>query len=80
MLSTDELGVILTKDKLKLEDLVLLEHHLLSIQKLEQEHVDLPVDVVANLNNDVELILDKLKKQRMEMHKPKLRLLTNDDK
>lgn len=80
MLSTDELGVILTKDKLKLEDLILLEHHLLSIQKLEQEYVDLPVDVVMNLNNDVELILDRLKKQRLEIHKPKLRLLTNDNK
>jgi len=80
MLSTDELGIILTKDKLKLEDLILLEHHLLSIQKLEQEYVDLPVDVVMNLNNDVELILERLKKQRLEIHKPKLRLLTNDNK
>ena len=41
MLSTDELGIILTKDKLKLEDLILLEHHLLSIQKLEQEYCQL---------------------------------------
>jgi hypothetical protein len=79
MLSTEELDAILTKDKLKLEDLLLLEHHLLYIAKIEQEYVDLPEDVVSNLNRDVDLILERLKRQRLQIQKTHLRLLTNDN-
>lgn len=78
MLSSEELGAILTKDKLRLEDLVLLEHHLLYISKIEQEYVDLPSDMVINLNRDVDLILERLKRQRLQMQKTHLRLLTDD--
>jgi len=78
MLSSEELGAILTKDKLRLEDLVLLEHHLLYISKIEQEYVDLPRDMVINLNRDVDLILERLKRQRLQMQKTHLRLLTDD--
>jgi hypothetical protein len=78
MLTTDQLNTVLNKDILKLEDLLLLEDHLLFIQKLEQENVDLPQDVIFNLNMDVELILDCLKKHRIKMHKPKLTLISNN--
>ena len=71
MLSHEELAVVLGRDKLKLEDLLLLEHHLLSIAKLQEEYVDLPEDVVKNLNKDIEMILERLKIQRLDNHTPK---------
>lgn len=80
MLTHDELLILLKKDTLKLEDLLLLESHLLSIAKLQEEYVDLPQDVVEVLNNDIELILERLKIQRLSMQKPRLRLLTSENK
>ena len=80
MLTHDELLILLKKDTLKLEDLLLLESHLLSIAKLQEEYVDLPQDVVEVLNNDIELILERLKIQRLSMQKSRLRLLTSENK
>ena len=79
MLTTEQLGIILNKDKLTLEDLLLLEDHLLSIARLEQECTYLPIDVVKNLNNDVESILDLLKRHRAKTQKTSLKLLKNDN-
>jgi hypothetical protein len=79
MLLHDELNTILAKDTLKLEDLILLEDHLLFIAGIEQEHLYLSNDVVDNLNRDVDLIIERLKKQRLQMQKTNLRLLTNDE-
>lgn len=79
MLTTDQLSIILNRDKLTLEDLLLLEDHLLSIAKLEQEYTELPEDIINNLNNDVELILQLLRSHRIKTQKPMLRLLTNDE-
>jgi hypothetical protein len=76
MLTTDQMAVLLKKETLKLEDLLLIEDHLLSIAKIEQEYTDLPEDIVKNLNNDVELILELLKNHRK---KTQFRLLTNDE-
>ena len=78
MLTAEQLGVILSKKELKLEDIFLLEDHLLSIQRLEDEYVELPIDVCKNLNNDVELIVKFLKNYREKTDKPKLVLLKND--
>lgn len=78
MLTTDQLGIILNKTKLELEDLLLLEDHLLSIAKLEKEYTELPEDIINNLNNDVEMILELLKSHRLKTQKTHLRLLTND--
>lgn len=78
MLLHDELNTILAKDSLKLEDLILLEDHLLFIAGIEQEHLYLPNDVIENLNRDVDLILERLKKQRLHMQKAKLTLLISD--
>jgi hypothetical protein len=79
MLTTEQLSIILNKDKLNLEDLLLLEDHLLSIARLEQDYDYLPVDVVKNLNDDVESILDLLKRHRAKTQKTSLKLLKNDN-
>lgn len=75
MLSTEQLDIILNKEKLNLEDLLLIEDHLFSIAKIEEECLYLPEDVVMSLNKDVESILKLLQKQR----KPCLKLLKNDE-
>lgn len=75
MLSNEQLDIILKKDKLKLEDLILIEDHLLFIAKIEKEYLYLPEDVVLSLNRDVELILKVLQEQR----KPRLKLLKNEE-
>jgi hypothetical protein len=79
MLTTEQLGIILDKDKLTLEDLLLLEDHLLSIARLEQDYDYLPVDIIENLNNDVESILDLLKRHRAKTEKTHLKLLKNNN-
>ncbi len=76
MLTTDQLATILKKEELKLEDLLLIEDHLLSIAKIEQEYMFLPEDIVKNLNNDVELILELLKNHRK---KTQFKLLVNNE-
>jgi archaellum component FlaC len=81
MLTNDQLDKLMKKEKLTLEDLILVEDHLLSIQKIwddhriDEDHVDMDEDVYDNLNNDIERILARLNKENKTMQKSRLKLI-----
>jgi hypothetical protein len=79
MLTNQELCLILKKNKLKLDDLLLIEHHLLSIQKIIDENEYLPEDVSHNLDKDVDLIITKLRSNLKLLNPPKLKLVNNKE-
>ena len=77
MLSNKELKILSLKKELKLEDLLLIEHHLYSIKKITTEYELIPQDIYLNLEKDINLIVKILEKNYKKI-KP-FKLLTQKE-
>lgn len=81
MLTNEQLDKLIKKQQLTLEDLILIEHHLLSIQtivddhRIDENYVDMDEDVYENLYADIDKIANRLHTERRLMQKSHLKLI-----
>ncbi len=63
MLNNEQLNIILTKQELNDVDIILLQDHVDYIGNIKEEYEEIPSDVFNNLQEDLRLIILRLKKE-----------------